>query len=626
MPVSVRPGPGSSSGRRRSASSGRGGGVPTSCAGAPRAASPAVRHTAPAAASGVQEGWSSGSGAGAAPGRRPRRPSAAPTVGRRRRSRALRAGPAPAGRRRRGPGRRGRAGPRPGSSRRPPRSVSPSATSVATTESTASAAPQTGEPPTGGRPRGRAKQDATSTPTRTVRAASLPFGASRAAATAREPPVPTTSERPSTTRAAATSVSAASATDGERHPQGAQAVHACSVRPRAPAVGGRTRAGADRGARRRGRRFPVHRRRPAGLPGRDRDDRREHRRRHHHPRPAGLPRPGHADVHPRRRRATPSAAGAGSTRAGGRSRSCGRTAPSPPGSASATATSAPTSSAPSCSPPACPLSEVTARLCARWWAHDPGLRLLPMTDDPVETYVDIADADAPGGPPVGALPGVLGAPARRARGPRGHAGRHRGRPARPRRRGGPRRRRPGAGRARATRWCRSARSSPSPASATRCGRHPPRSSASPASCTAHPCSAWRTGCCRRSASRSTRPPSGGTTAPVRAAGVLDAWVVDTGDAALGRGARGRRPPDAGARPGHEQTPTRRPRSSAARSTRCWSREDAGDRASRTGPSWSSSGSAGIGEVAAGDDLVATGPRGRRRAAPTARCATATSWS
>ena len=44
-----------------------------------------------------------------------------------------------------------------------------------------------------------------------------------------------------------------------------------------------------------------------------------------------------------------------------------------------------------------PLSQVTTRLCARWWAHDPGLRLLPMTDDPVETYVDIPDADAPGG-------------------------------------------------------------------------------------------------------------------------------------------------------------------------------------------------------------------------------------
>jgi LPPG:FO 2-phospho-L-lactate transferase len=44
-----------------------------------------------------------------------------------------------------------------------------------------------------------------------------------------------------------------------------------------------------------------------------------------------------------------------------------------------------------------PLSEVTARLCARWWAHDPGLRLLPMTDDPVETYVDIANPEAPDG-------------------------------------------------------------------------------------------------------------------------------------------------------------------------------------------------------------------------------------
>ena len=44
-----------------------------------------------------------------------------------------------------------------------------------------------------------------------------------------------------------------------------------------------------------------------------------------------------------------------------------------------------------------PLSEVTARLCARWWAHDPGLRLVPMSDDPVETYVDIVDPDAPGG-------------------------------------------------------------------------------------------------------------------------------------------------------------------------------------------------------------------------------------
>lgn len=44
-----------------------------------------------------------------------------------------------------------------------------------------------------------------------------------------------------------------------------------------------------------------------------------------------------------------------------------------------------------------PLSEVTARLCARWWAHDPALRLLPMSDDRVETHVDIPDPGAPGG-------------------------------------------------------------------------------------------------------------------------------------------------------------------------------------------------------------------------------------
>ena len=43
------------------------------------------------------------------------------------------------------------------------------------------------------------------------------------------------------------------------------------------------------------------------------------------------------------------------------------------------------------------LSEVTARLCARWWAHDPGLRLLPMSDDPVETHVEVADPEVAGG-------------------------------------------------------------------------------------------------------------------------------------------------------------------------------------------------------------------------------------
>ncbi|WP_203336854.1 2-phospho-L-lactate transferase [Nocardioides limicola] len=41
-----------------------------------------------------------------------------------------------------------------------------------------------------------------------------------------------------------------------------------------------------------------------------------------------------------------------------------------------------------------PLSQVTEALCARW---QPGVRLLPMTDDRVETHVAVADADSPSG-------------------------------------------------------------------------------------------------------------------------------------------------------------------------------------------------------------------------------------
>jgi LPPG:FO 2-phospho-L-lactate transferase len=40
------------------------------------------------------------------------------------------------------------------------------------------------------------------------------------------------------------------------------------------------------------------------------------------------------------------------------------------------------------------LSEVTAALCRRW---EPGVRLLPMTDDRVETHIAIADPDSPSG-------------------------------------------------------------------------------------------------------------------------------------------------------------------------------------------------------------------------------------
>jgi LPPG:FO 2-phospho-L-lactate transferase len=43
------------------------------------------------------------------------------------------------------------------------------------------------------------------------------------------------------------------------------------------------------------------------------------------------------------------------------------------------------------------LSEVTARLCARWGLPDRGVRLLPMTDSPVETHVIIDNVIDPAG-------------------------------------------------------------------------------------------------------------------------------------------------------------------------------------------------------------------------------------
>ena len=44
-----------------------------------------------------------------------------------------------------------------------------------------------------------------------------------------------------------------------------------------------------------------------------------------------------------------------------------------------------------------PLGEVTQALCTRWGLPDLGVRLLPMSDDRVETHVVVDDAEAPGG-------------------------------------------------------------------------------------------------------------------------------------------------------------------------------------------------------------------------------------
>jgi LPPG:FO 2-phospho-L-lactate transferase len=43
-----------------------------------------------------------------------------------------------------------------------------------------------------------------------------------------------------------------------------------------------------------------------------------------------------------------------------------------------------------------PLTEVTAALCTRWLANDERLKLLPMSDDRVETHVTVTDPKAPG--------------------------------------------------------------------------------------------------------------------------------------------------------------------------------------------------------------------------------------
>ncbi len=120
----------------------------------------------------------------------------------------------------------------------------------------------------------------------------------------------------------------------------------------------------------------------------------QHRRRPVGARPQGLPGPRHRDVHPGRTASTPSGAGAGARRPGASRRSSQPTAWSPPGSASATATWPPTWCARRCWRPAT-RSPRSPRPCAA--AGSPGVRLLPMSDDRVETHVVVADPGAPSG-------------------------------------------------------------------------------------------------------------------------------------------------------------------------------------------------------------------------------------
>ena len=145
-----------------------------------------------------------------------------------------------------------------------------------------------------------------------------------------------------------------------------------------------------------------------------------------------------------------------------------------------------------------PLSAVTAALCRRW---QPGVELLPMTDDRVETHVVVDDADEPSGRGRCTSRSTGCGCGRRcplapwcrsvSTAPRPH-------PACSRRS----RRRTWCCSRPPTRWCRSAPSSACPGSARRSAPdHGARGRALPYRRRAATCAAWPSSSSRRSASR-----------------------------------------------------------------------------------------------------------------------------
>ncbi len=179
-------------------------------------------------------------------------------------------------------------------------------------------------------------------------------------------------------------------------------------------------------------RWPTYRTEP-----RHDDRHRQHRRRHLDVRTADLPRPRHGDVHPRRRHRRRARLGpADETWNAKEELAAYGVEPSWFGLGDRDLATHLVRT--QMLGAGYPLSDVTAALCARW---QPGVRLLPMTDDRVETHVVIDDARRRRRTARRPLPGVLGAAARAA-GTCGHPGRGGGLQARTRRPRGHRRRRP----------------------------------------------------------------------------------------------------------------------------------------------------------------------------------------
>ena len=169
---------------------------------------------------------------------------------------------------------------------------------------------------------------------------------------------------------------------------------------------------------------------------------------------------------------------------------------------------------------------------------------------------------------------------------------------------------------RATRSSRSARSCRCPAS--RMPSAPPalRSSASPPSSAARPCAAWPTPASRPSGSRRRPRPSPLHYGARAEGGLIDAWLVDTADADVRRGGRGRRHPLP--RPVHDDDRRRRDRAASPprASTSPAGCPPADDRRSRRSPSTASGSSARA--TTSGRSSPASARPSHGRTAPRAR--------
>ena len=291
---------------------------------------------------------------------------------------------------------------------------------------------------------------------------------------------------------------------------------------------------ADSRARRRGRWGSFSPRRPGRGAGGRRHRRRQHRRRRHDARAAHLPRPRHGRCTPSAAPSTRSAGGAAPARRWTVKEELAAYGAEPDWFGLGDRDLATHLVRTRMLDAGYPLSAVTAALADRW---QPGVTLLPMSDQRVETHVVVTTRRPAGPRRCTSRSGGSGTARRCEPAAFVQVGVDDARPA------------PGVAEAfAAADAVLLAPSNPVVSVGTILGvpglraallATPGASPASRRSWAERSCAAWPTGACRPSASRSAPRASAGTTAAARRGGLLDAWLVHTGDA--GRGARRRRP-------------------------------------------------------------------------------------